>query len=1069
MASVFVGEGRKALASGIIERLDNLTDYQGDSRACLISLEAPSGWGKTRIIQEVYKQIAERQPSPYWPTSIIPEDEDDPVSRRKHLVPSFVDATRDRKVLPEFFWWGLTCDMRSTNMLSRTLMEDIEQLRFHAPYLEAAWAASKLTGLGKYATIAKAKSTLGALFEEGTVTGLSKLAELGLGATPFGIGLGLKLVTSGVKAAKASKDKNDMMQLGFEAHQSADENLVDETIHLFSRLAHKDLPIIICVEDIHKATSPVLELIAKLVARNAPILILTTTWPGEFEKITELNDLLSVGWAQERIIRMEYDKPTPKGLPEEASLSQLPAKDLSEIILARFPKAEDKAVNLLTDRYKNPLPLELVLNMKSLKLDYPYLELDTEDVENLPETVRDLYNSLWNELPEPVQQLLALSTELMPEGQPEWLMSLITDATRQLADEEWAKEISEIAANDNVPHGWARVIEGWLRRFGEADQLDIARAHIKELFGKRQLRQFNEAIAGAINRFDFENSKVNDVEATHKAWLAISLYDSGDITDDIYLDSITLIGKNLIENPFHETSLSEIGNLTRLADKIEIVQTKPLIAIKYLQISILYARLVYAAGEYEIALELFQALMNVYTKLANTDSNENTFLMVCHGLKVLYAKCLIETEQYAEAVKCLNQIMEIISDEFSDNERLQSKKQQIYLHAQLNLAKAKAGLNETLAALKILDVLVYDAEKTYGNGGKFTLEVREFRAQQKVIVGDLEAAKQEYEIIIPLMYELYGDHEVLTILTKANYQTLIHANYDIGAAINNLVELYDHVWEEFGYGILFVKVNESLAEVLEEANLTENAIKKRKDIHAFYEGYHWNKLPKYRENLKKITSLLWSLNQYNEAIEQYKILVDNNIQIFGETNIVTLKSKENLAGYMKSNNQLEEASTIYKSLVGNYTDILGKDHSNTLTSQFLLATTLHQNSNLNEAKVIYEDLLAKQIATLGEDDLNTVNTRHNLAYALGLLDEPSQAKNLFLKNIPYQTQLYGENHEQTLSANYLFNMLLLDENPNKENALRFNRLIDRIELHLGASSQLAIIGKQVLDEIIEPE
>ncbi len=1067
MPNVFVGEGRKALVSGIIERLDNLTDYKGDSRASLISLEAPSGWGKTRIIQEVYKQITERQSSPYWPMSIIAEDEDDPVSRRKHLVPSFVDAARDKKVLPEFFWWGLTCDMRSTNMLSRTLMEDIEQLRFHAPYLEAAWAASKLTGLGKYATIAKAKSALGAVFEEGTVTGLSKLAELGLGATPFGIGLGLKLVTSGVKAAKASKDKNDMMQLGFEAHQSADENLVDETIHLFSRLAHKDLPIIICVEDIHKATSPVLELIAKLVARNAPILILTTTWPGEFEKIKELNDLLSVGWAQERIIRMEYDKPTPKGLPEEASLSQLPAKDLSKIILARFPKAEDKAVNLLTDRYKNPLPLELVLNMKSLKLDYPYLELDNEDVENLPETVRDLYNSLWNELPEPVQQLLALSTELMPEDQPEWLMSLITDATRQLVDEEWAKEISQIAANDNVPHGWARVVEGWLRRFGEANQLDIARAHVKELFGKRQLRQFNEAIAGAINRFDFENSKVNDVEATHKAWLAISLYDSGDITDDIYLDSITLIGKNLIENPFHETSLSEIGNLTRLADKIEIVQTKPLIALKSIQISIHEAKYRYYCGAYESAKELFDSLIAVYKKIANTTPNTDDFLIVANGIKVWNTKCLIELGEYVDAADYLNQVLQIIPSDFSDN--LEFRVQQIHLHAQLNLAKAKAGLNKTRAALKILDVLVYDAEKTYGNGGKFTLEVREFRAQQIVIVGDLEAAKQEYEILIPLMYELYGDNEGLTILTKANYQTLIHAKYDIGAAINNLVELYDHVWEEFGYGILFVKVNESLAEVLEEANLTENAIKKRKDIHAFYEGYHWNKLPKYRENLKKITSLLWSLNQYNEAIEQYKILVDNNIQIFGETNIVTLKSKENLAGYMKSNNQLEEASTIYKSLVGNYTDILGKDHSNTLTSQFLLAKTLHQNSNLNEAKVIYEDLLAKQIATLGEDDLNTVNTRHNLAYTLGLLDEPSQAKNLFLENIPYQTQLYGENHEQTLSANYLFNMLLLDENPNKENALRFNRLIDRIELHLGASSQLAIIGKQVLDEIIEPE
>ena len=504
-----------------------------------------------------------------------------------------------------------------------------------------------------------------------------------------------------------------------------------------------------------------------------------------------------------------------------------------------------------------------------------------------------------------------------------------------------------------------------------------------------------------------------------------------------------------------------------MANKVELDISKPLTALKKLQISIFSAKSTYEMGVYETALKLFEALIAAYKKVASATPNSDDFLIVANGCKVWIAKCLIEIGKYTDAIDYLNQVLDINASDFSNN--LEPAIKQLHLQAGLALATARAKLGETHAALKILDVLVYDAEKTYGNGGKFTLEVREFRAQQRVIVGDLEAAKQEYEILIPLMYELYGDNEGLTILTKANYQTLIHAKYDIGAAINNLVELYDHVWEEFGYGILFVKVNESLAEVLEEANLTENAIKKRKEIHAFYERYHWNKLPKYRENLKKITSLLWSLNQYNEAIEQYKILVDNNIQIFGETNIVTLKSKENLAGYMKSNNQLEEASTIYKSLVGNYTDILGKDHSNTLTSQFLLATTLHQNSNLNEAKVIYEDLLAKQIATLGEDDLNTVNTRHNLAYALGLLDEPSQAKNLFLKNIPYQTQLYGENHEQTLSANYLFNMLLLDENPNKENALRFSRLIDRIELHLGASSQLAIIGKQVLDEIIEPE
>ena len=71
---------------------------------CLVSLEAPSGWGKTRVGREFYARLAaDRQSEPrYWPAVI-----EDPDQCRKAVRPARFE--RPGGSLPKFFWWGIAC------------------------------------------------------------------------------------------------------------------------------------------------------------------------------------------------------------------------------------------------------------------------------------------------------------------------------------------------------------------------------------------------------------------------------------------------------------------------------------------------------------------------------------------------------------------------------------------------------------------------------------------------------------------------------------------------------------------------------------------------------------------------------------------------------------------------------------------------------------------------------------------------------------------------------------------------------------------------------------------------
>lgn len=74
-------------------------------------LQAPLGWGKTRLVHEFYRRLSAAQHTPYWPAAIStgPLESSDDVSReRKRLVPPPFEVPDGAS--PEWIWLGIASD-----------------------------------------------------------------------------------------------------------------------------------------------------------------------------------------------------------------------------------------------------------------------------------------------------------------------------------------------------------------------------------------------------------------------------------------------------------------------------------------------------------------------------------------------------------------------------------------------------------------------------------------------------------------------------------------------------------------------------------------------------------------------------------------------------------------------------------------------------------------------------------------------------------------------------------------------------------------------------------------------
>ncbi|NMM35066.1 MAG: ATP-binding protein, partial [Phycicoccus sp.] len=495
--SPFVGEQRRQLVARLLAEFDNVSQ-SGTPRWW--SLEEDSGWGKTRIIHELYRRLAaERQNgAKYWSPALLPQA---PVAKnagsltslmslRKKVIPESVAP--ELEAVPQWFWWGISCATRSGTPV-QALAADLTQFADHQVGLDQRWRqlASPEPRLG-----AGRGSEQGEVVETsagevlGVAAGLASLPVPGLGvlalaaewAVPGGRDCGRTEPPSPV-AYGDGRDRPD---------------LVDELAPALERLGAAGLPIVITIEDLHLADESLVELLARLLAaQGAPVLVISTTWRGLLD-----DDSLP---AHQLIERVHPDR-VCRVLTDEA-LPDLAVGEREVIVRAILPEVTAWNANLVASSFTNPLALQLACHVDLLS--NADRDLGADEVGGLPHDVDGLFGQLWSELAQTTREVLMVAALSTPAG--------ISDSMG-LADFRWDSSLLTAVSNTEAA-AWVRSDDTRLRLFPDPAQYDVALSQAKVAYDEARRRAVYEAMARAMSAGVAESP----AQEEHRARLRVAL------------------------------------------------------------------------------------------------------------------------------------------------------------------------------------------------------------------------------------------------------------------------------------------------------------------------------------------------------------------------------------------------------------------------------------------------------------------------------------------------------------------------------------------------------------------
>jgi len=460
--SVFVGEGRKNLVVDL-ETVWKETVAGGGPR--LIVLTAPIGWGKTRIIHQLYSNLAATQPIPrYWPPS-IDHDPEEPLKARKRTHPSFVEVDPDSVIT--YMWWGLSCNRRADGRRAQILVDDSTQIFAHSLSIEAL-SNSRLRQALRSGDI---DSTQG-VYQKGSLI-LDVVSCFGIAFPVVAIGRAfLDVARTAVEIAhryRFSSIRNEAL-LGVrevDAEDTARQKFVDDLSASISLLSQESLPILIVLDDAHDADESVMSFVARLLAiPENRIMMIATTWP---DQLTNSATRIS-NW-----IRALQDD--AYGTVDVVGLDELSVGDLEKLVYEVAPNTEPSVANALAKRFfPNPFSLRQALSFGAVKRSIVggAIGLDREEIDQLESDLDSQYLRKWTELPQSVREVLMIASELGPT----YVEECSADASVALLVDRAVEALSQ----SSEIFGWSVSLDSWVDAFVERDLHGLAQEQWRRQF-----------------------------------------------------------------------------------------------------------------------------------------------------------------------------------------------------------------------------------------------------------------------------------------------------------------------------------------------------------------------------------------------------------------------------------------------------------------------------------------------------------------------------------------------------------------------------------------------------------
>ena len=546
--SKFVGEDRLHIVDGLLavfNRCVTTTTPQW------VSLEGPTGCGKSRVVAEFYAKLAKSQPTPtYWPDSLLTTN--DPAllrnihTRRKQVYPKWQGSPN---AYPEYMWWGVACG-QIVGTPAESLASSLNQFVQHAEPLDKAYAASvknpdKVMALIRNSARAIKDEGIAEVSTEMVDRFVRFITDRAIEQVPF-VGMVTRVSKWAWNKALVTRARDKVVHEGKIINNAPSMEPVDEAFSILTRLSYRSLvPVIVYIEDLHDADEALIALLEKILRQSdIAITVITTTWVGELEHQDKLAPLYRLN-KKELLLGDRYHRITELGVESSTvlkygSFAVLSVSDRLAIVKNHFPELKNKYAEKIAARYEQPLMLEMIVTSEWLKEDYgeDLEEIDAIAIETLPFTVDEYYTVAWDRLPESAKQTLIHATTALVQFDEdgseytsrEWSLFLLKNAVSALNSKS-----ELIDSFDDEPRvlGWVRKVDERLSMFREWQHVQFASGNLTDVRRIKVLNALSKIAADELNQ------------------------DSGGYGDDGYLEWLILslaatkrIGKRPLDRPF---------------------------------------------------------------------------------------------------------------------------------------------------------------------------------------------------------------------------------------------------------------------------------------------------------------------------------------------------------------------------------------------------------------------------------------------------------------------------------------------------------------------------------------
>lgn len=347
---MFVGAERRALVDGLVEAFDGVVAGGGPQ---LWSFVAPSGAGKSRIVQELYARLAaERQPEKgghrYWPACIATlGDGRSPLVNRKRTHPHESDG---ELVVPAgltipWMWWGLNCVRSTDGGYGQILFDDDTQLRQHVGIASGEDRESRLherlEAGGALAGLIIALVAIGGVILSGVLAVLAVVQLLLRRRARL-----LRVFEE--RIARVRGHLGPVRDRRIDVERAGRQREVDGLAGAIVRRSERT-PFVIFIEDAHDADDGLVSLVEHILSSGrARVLLVTTMHPPAGRASRPMEDLTR------RAQRIDVLRPRC----HEVRLARLSDRDLRQVVVElhragslRHDLPTDATVELIVERY----------------------------------------------------------------------------------------------------------------------------------------------------------------------------------------------------------------------------------------------------------------------------------------------------------------------------------------------------------------------------------------------------------------------------------------------------------------------------------------------------------------------------------------------------------------------------------------------------------------------------------------------------------------------------------------------------------------------------------------------